>query len=611
MKVMQVNLDAAGNKMYLAKIGLTVQLFESQVGSRWMIKLDSFPSKEVGVVFNQQNCRVKTPEFEVMYTGDGTGSAADDAVSVLLDSFDVDGDGVYAAGDFVELPVDDCKGDTKATLASSKSTVSQPEPPFNSSDLDLQSLCSDFGSSASQLATHEPCLTLSSASSDYGASHVVHQRWQGKGARSSRPVRLPTPDERSSGQPACDMDNVHGLRAEDIVPELQQCQEGLDDSGVRGSIVMGVAVSRQCSGGVPGQPGHRWFRQVPRTSLPTNPSEGSGLLPVGDENGRPRDREDSQAAEALRSMASGTHEQGSPPSSTARLRGGRKRTRRHGQGQGQERQGQGQGQRQAFADQARSELSRDSPAARGAHEEVQREDREGEAGHGERSERGVHRDLLRLGERSWRHQRCRMETSRASPSDDRRCDVVVPAEGREDAALSLSVSTVPSGTVKFLRGAWSASKHPFIEAARITHTASMSEELIGDSDVSTWLAQYYDHVGEVFSVPRVVTVAAKEGLRATVSIDLLNGFDLLTSGGRETAWWRLQKSKPLLLVISPPCRMFSLMQNMNPEFMSSPQGIALMKEAIALANFCVFLLYCVVCCLFACVFVIQNPSPKK
>ncbi|CAE8614174.1 unnamed protein product, partial [Polarella glacialis] len=73
MKVTQANLDAAGNKMFLAKISLAVRLFESQVGSHWMIKLDSFPLNEVGVAFNQQDCRVKTSEFEVMYTGDGMG----------------------------------------------------------------------------------------------------------------------------------------------------------------------------------------------------------------------------------------------------------------------------------------------------------------------------------------------------------------------------------------------------------------------------------------------------------------------------------------------------------------------------------------------------------
>ena len=93
-------------------------------------------------------------------------------------------------------------------------------------------------------------------------------------------------------------------------------------------------------------------------------------------------------------------------------------------------------------------------------------------------------------------------------------------------------------------------------------------------------------MAEVCSPPRVVTQAQAEGLTGSVSIDLVSGWDLATSDGQERAWRQLEKKDPLVTILSPPCTMFSILQNLNPKFMSSDAGKRLYHVAIKVLRFC-------------------------
>ena len=66
-----------------------------------------------------------------------------------------------------------------------------------------------------------------------------------------------------------------------------------------------------------------------------------------------------------------------------------------------------------------------------------------------------------------------------------------------------------------------------------------------------------DDLAEVFSPPRVVPFAKMMQLNASVSVDLLTGTDLRTLAGRVALERALAARRPLVVVLSPPCTMFS------------------------------------------------------
>ena len=68
---------------------------------------------------------------------------------------------------------------------------------------------------------------------------------------------------------------------------------------------------------------------------------------------------------------------------------------------------------------------------------------------------------------------------------------------------------------------------------------------------------------EVFSPARVNQLAVKFGLVAGASLDLTNGYDSEKREDREKAWKKVVEDKPAMVVGSPPCTMFSLLQELN------------------------------------------------
>ena len=72
---------------------------------------------------------------------------------------------------------------------------------------------------------------------------------------------------------------------------------------------------------------------------------------------------------------------------------------------------------------------------------------------------------------------------------------------------------------------------------------------------------HQDGVSEVFSLPRVVPVAEKKGLGPGRSYDQLNGWNFLLANHRKQCLQEIADQKPLMVIVSPPCVEYSVMQN--------------------------------------------------
>jgi len=71
-----------------------------------------------------------------------------------------------------------------------------------------------------------------------------------------------------------------------------------------------------------------------------------------------------------------------------------------------------------------------------------------------------------------------------------------------------------------------------------------------------------DHVMEVFSPPRLVPAAIQRGLRGHWSLDLDTGWNLLCSTDQDRCCQLVESCRPGMLMLSPPCTMFSPLQRM-------------------------------------------------
>eukprot|EP00971_Amphidinium_carterae_P234707 4657461-Amphidinium_carterae.1 len=70
-------------------------------------------------------------------------------------------------------------------------------------------------------------------------------------------------------------------------------------------------------------------------------------------------------------------------------------------------------------------------------------------------------------------------------------------------------------------------------------------------------------VSEDGSLERFVSVSNTFGLESGVAFDLRTGVDLSTAEGQRAVWDHLQKYRPYLVVGSPPCASFSVLQNVS------------------------------------------------
>jgi hypothetical protein len=70
-------------------------------------------------------------------------------------------------------------------------------------------------------------------------------------------------------------------------------------------------------------------------------------------------------------------------------------------------------------------------------------------------------------------------------------------------------------------------------------------------------------VTEVFSPERVNRLATKFGLTPGASLDLTNGWDFSLVADRNRAWKLVKSSTPYVIIGSPPCTLFSNLQELN------------------------------------------------
>lgn len=68
---------------------------------------------------------------------------------------------------------------------------------------------------------------------------------------------------------------------------------------------------------------------------------------------------------------------------------------------------------------------------------------------------------------------------------------------------------------------------------------------------------------EVFSPERVNAMVRKFGLTPGSSLDLTNGYDFRNADDRARAWAIIKKTSPYLVIGSPPCTLFSQLQELN------------------------------------------------
>ncbi len=86
-----------------------------------------------------------------------------------------------------------------------------------------------------------------------------------------------------------------------------------------------------------------------------------------------------------------------------------------------------------------------------------------------------------------------------------------------------------------------------------------------------------EDLAEIFSVPRVVPFAGRLGLKATYSVDLLTGIDLLHWDQRVAVAAEVQRRRPQLLILSPPCTMYSQLNQFLNFAKADPEQLALRK----------------------------------
>ena len=70
-------------------------------------------------------------------------------------------------------------------------------------------------------------------------------------------------------------------------------------------------------------------------------------------------------------------------------------------------------------------------------------------------------------------------------------------------------------------------------------------------------------IAEIYSPQRVTAEARKFGLKPGEALDLVTGWDFNRPAHREAARRYIQRTRPRLLIGSPMCTMFSVLQNLT------------------------------------------------
>ena len=107
--------------------------------------------------------------------------------------------------------------------------------------------------------------------------------------------------------------------------------------------------------------------------------------------------------------------------------------------------------------------------------------------------------------------------------------------------------------------------------------------------------------------------ASKHRLRQGLAFDIELGHDLLQLSSRNEVRKYLNETKPGLVVVSPPCTMMSIMQNMNQKYLQDPdkykQYVRRLIEARTLWNFGIEI--CKTVMAYGGTFVLEQPWTSK
>ena len=107
-------------------------------------------------------------------------------------------------------------------------------------------------------------------------------------------------------------------------------------------------------------------------------------------------------------------------------------------------------------------------------------------------------------------------------------------------------------------------------------------------DLNSFRTTSNSDISEIYSMPRVTTIASQRGLKPGFSMDIRNGWNFNDPKHRAKAIEKLESEKPVLLVGSPPCTMFSTITRLwNLKKMTPEVRSARMKEAILHVAFAV------------------------
>ena len=87
-----------------------------------------------------------------------------------------------------------------------------------------------------------------------------------------------------------------------------------------------------------------------------------------------------------------------------------------------------------------------------------------------------------------------------------------------------------------------------------------------------------DDLMEFFSVPRLVPVCQEFGLLAEVSLDLQTGWDANLPAMREFAFKAIEKRKPRVIMLSPPCTVYSQLQRLWSHSRMDPLEFEIRRE---------------------------------
>jgi len=155
--------------------------------------------------------------------------------------------------------------------------------------------------------------------------------------------------------------------------------------------------------------------------------------------------------------------------------------------------------------------------------------------------------------------RARIEAAMLASDDDAMRQRVEDARRRVDGATAMEGTAAPSTAA--------ATTEPEAKRARVERIdAPMASEPAADLEMDAamlGLGVSAVDIMEVFCPARFTSRASAFDLRPGLALDLRTGWDLNSKADVEKAWAAWRESEPALLVLSPMCKAFSVLQNLT------------------------------------------------